>query len=158
MDDFLGFVVLVIYLIAAFSGKKKKAKKKQKKQRDAFERAFDSGMLEELRQMKAEPSQAATVFPEGAMPMEPERTAACETRPIHLHVVTQQELHDAQEGEDPCHAGGAEELPDEVETFSLEEEADDELRKEVLRGVIMSEILTRPRDRMALRGNRRSAT
>lgn len=153
MDDFLGFLVMVIYLIAVFSGKKKKNQKAKQKQRRNFERAFASRAQENRRQMERGAktdvlSAEAIWFPEHE---------ACEAQRVHLHTVTQQQMHEAGEGEDPCHAGSATEIPDET-ILTSEEETDSELAKDVLRGVIMSEILMRPCERMAIKRNGRSAT
>ena len=69
---------------------------------------------------------------------------------IHLHHADEQAMEQAGEGEDPCHAGAAPKRP----------EPDEEARRaafqsDVLRGVIMSEILTRPGERAAVRRMKR---
>ena len=56
---------------------------------------------------------------------------------IHLHQADQQAMEQAGEGEDPCHAGAA------------------PFESDVLRGVVMSEVLTRPSERAALRRMKR---
>ena len=88
-----------------------------------------------------------------------EQHTACEERPLHLHEVTQTAFSLAEEGEDPCHAGGVYEhgfdgaAPQgEVDANQAEENA---IAQDILRGVIMSEILTRPRERMAAQRSRR---
>ena len=74
----------------------------------------------------------------------------------------------AAEGEDPCHAGSAPDAPETADmdnmqdmdsAYAYDPQQDKQaLMQDMLRGVIMSEILTRPCDRMATkRTNRRSA-
>ena len=80
--------------------------------------------------------------------------ASCEKDPIHLHRVFQLQFADASEGEDPCHAGGVEINDD--SPFDMIKDTDSEMcAQDVLRGVIMSEILTRPHERAARRQGRR---
>ena len=65
---------------------------------------------------------------------------------IHLHQADQQAMEQAGEGEDPCHAGAAPERPP----------MDDETKEtDVQPGVVMSEVLTRPSERAALRRMKR---
>lgn len=76
---------------------------------------------------------------------------------IHLHQADQQAMEQAGEGEDPCHAGAAPKRPEPDEAY---EPAEEEARRaafqsDVLRGVIMSEILTRPGERAAGRRMKR---
>lgn len=146
MEDFLGLIIIaVIYLIAAKGNKKKKAKRqartreKRQTQRDqtagfeqAFERAVQAaqGVTQEQREKYGD---------------------SCEEKPLHVHEVTQAQMRAAGEGEDPCHHGTAQS----EEFFPETDEAQSELAQNVLRGVIMSEILTRPCDRAALKRNRR---
>ena len=152
MEDFLGILILIIYLIAAASGKGKKANKKRKRagrnlsrqSAPDFARAFDAAS-----DRRSEPAD----HPGASMPME----TACESRRIHLHEVEQEAFHAASEGEDPCHAGEAPAQED-TDAFALYEAEDEQraLAQDILRGVVMSEILTRPCDRAALKRNRRS--
>ena len=80
----------------------------------------------------------------------------CEQR-IHLHHADEQAMEQAGEGEDPCHAGAAPKRPEPDETYEpTEEEARRAaFQSDVLRGVIMSEILTRPGERAAVRRMKR---
>ena len=66
-------------------------------------------------------------------------------------------MEQAGEGEDPCHAGGAPKRPEPDEAYEpTEEEARRAaFQSDVLRGVIMSEILTRPGERAAVRRMKR---
>lgn len=163
MDGFLGFLLLMIYLFAAASGsKKKKANRKQRqaerRNRDvAFGDAFaDAKGVSDAapRMQSAEPEKAKTTTADAA-----HGDKDCREMRLHLHEVSQMELRAAGEGVDPCHAGEAlaPEEPDATNAFEQSEaDASNELARDVLRGVIMSEILTRPCDRVALKRNRRS--
>ena len=64
-------------------------------------------------------------------------------------------MEQAGEGEDPCHAGAAPERPpmdDETRETDVQCAA---FESDVLRGVVMSEVLTRPSERAALRRMKR---
>ena len=76
---------------------------------------------------------------------------------IHLHHADEQAMEQAGEGEDPCHAGAVPKRPEPDEAYEpTEEEARRAaFRSDVLRGVIMSEILTRPGERAAVRRMKR---
>lgn len=76
---------------------------------------------------------------------------------IHLHHVDEQAMEQAGEGEDPCHAGAAPKRPEPDEAYEpTEEEARRAaFQSDVLRGVIMSEILMRPGERAAVRRMKR---
>ena len=76
---------------------------------------------------------------------------------IHLHQVDEQTMEQASEGEDPCHAGSAPKRPPlDDEDEPMEEDARRAaFQSDVLRGVIMSEILTRPGERAAVRRMKR---
>ena len=74
---------------------------------------------------------------------------------IHLHHADEQAMEQAGEGEDPCHAGAAPERPpmdDETKETDAQRAA---FESDVLRGVVMSEVLTRPSERAALRRMKR---
>ena len=74
---------------------------------------------------------------------------------IHLHQADQQTMEQAGEGEAPCHAGAAPERPpmdDETREEDVQRAA---FESDVLRGVVMSEVLTRPSERAALRRMKR---
>lgn len=76
---------------------------------------------------------------------------------IHLHHADEQAMEQAGEGEDPCHAGAAPKRPEPDETYEpTEEEARRAaFQSDVMRGGIMSEILTRPGERAAVRRMKR---
>ncbi|MDO5377162.1 MAG: hypothetical protein Q4G52_02400 [Clostridia bacterium] len=157
MEDIFSIViVLLIYAVAAGSARKKGAKRKAEKQKRAerkpqFEKAFERTAAGEGRESvrafhealrRAAPGEGASA------PAAEQREQGCETSRVHLHEVTQAEMSAAAEGEDPCHGGHApESAPAARELFPEEESEPSELARDVLRGVIMSEILTRPCDR-----------
>lgn len=153
MEDFIGIIVLVLIVLASASGKKKKKTGKPARQRKqaakpreaSFDQAFAKKQAEELKK------QAERQAPGKAM-----READCDRRPLHLHEVTQRQMAQAGEGEDPCHAGYH--MPQEPLTVDEPEAAQlDFHAQELVRGVIMSEILKRPCERMAERHDRRRA-
>ena len=76
---------------------------------------------------------------------------------IHLHHADEQAMEQAGEGEDPCDAGAAPKRPEPDEAYEpTEEEARRAaFQSDVLRGVIMSEILMRPGERAAVRRMKR---
>ena len=85
---------------------------------------------------------------------EPKRAAPPEATQKHAD---EQAMEQAGEGEDPCHAGAAPKRPEPDEAYEpTEEEARRAaFQSDVLRGVIMSEILTRPGERAAVRRMKR---
>ncbi len=150
--ELFGFLIfVVIYLVATISEKTKKRKKK----------------TEEKAKQTVLPTQAFESDEEEAddLPEEEQPTAASddpcnkeEQPPIHLQQVTEQEFEAAQEGEDPCHAGGVTAVRLEHHDGEDASEADLEAMRQdsdILRGVIMSEVLMRPAERAALRRIRR---
>lgn len=151
--ELFGFLIfVVIYLVATISEKTKKRKKKAEekaKQTVLPTQAFESGEKEEDDLSEEQPAEEM-VFDD---PCKQE-----EQPPIHLHQVTEQEFEAAQEGEDPCHAGGAVTMRLEHHDEEHMPETDAENMRqdsEILRGVIMSEVLMRPAERAALRRIRR---
>ena len=151
--EIFGFLIfVVIYLVATISEKTKKHKEKAEKK----------------TKQTVLPAQAFESDEEEAddLPEEEQPTAASddpcnkeEQPPIHLHQVTEQEFEAAQEGEDPCHAGGVTAVRLEHHDGEDAPEAADleamRLDSDILRGVIMSEVLMRPAERAALRRIRR---
>ena len=154
--EIFGFLIfVVIYLVVTISEKTKKRKEKaEKKTKQTVlpAQAFESDE-EEADDLPEEEQPTAASDDPGDDPCNKE-----EQPPIHLHQVTEQEFEAAQEGEDPCHAGGA--VTTRLEHHDEEHmpEADAENMRqdsEILRGVIMSEVLMRPAERAALRRIRR---
>ena len=154
MDDFLSIIVVVALYLAIASGGNKKKKARNAKQRAsrareaAFDQAFAGSGKASVRTTSSQEKSALVC------------DKACETSRIHLHEVTQQQMMESAEGEDPCHRGDATEAEDvhAAAAFSYDEMEKEQgaFAQDVLRGVIMSEILTRPSDRAVLRRNRRS--
>ena len=153
MEDFIGIIVVVLIALVSASGKKKKAEKlaRQRKQaekpREAkLDQAFAPKQAETLKR------QAERQAPKKAV-----READCDKRPLHLHEVSQPQMAQAGEGEDPCHAGSH--PLEELSSVYEPQPAQVDLRgQELVRGVIMSEILRRPCERMAERHDRRRAS
>ncbi len=177
MDDLIGIVVLILYLVAAGAAGKNKKKKKAKQRaagsreaqfEQAFERIAQSVLSAERTQAKKAPEKAQKraespkITQEGTDPcheavLPPQRPA------MGFKPVTQTAMHAAGEGEDPCHTGDAPE-----ESVLLEEspvyrspifDAEDReaFAQDVLRGVIMSEVLMRPGQRRMAGGVKRGA-
>ena len=152
--ELFGFLIfVVIYLVATISEKTKKRKKKAEekaKQTVLPTQAFESSEKEEDDLSEEQPAEEM-VFND---PCKQE-----EQPPIHLHQVTEQQFEAAQEGEDPCHAGGVTAVRLEHHDGEDEPEAADleamRLDSDILQGVIMSEVLMRPAERAALRRIRR---
>ena len=150
MEDFpILLLFLIIYLVTASSGKKGKKKKR------APMRTAREGERMDARQMKRNQETAAgfaSAFERIPKQETLTKDAACDVRPLHLHQVTQEQMSEAGEGEDPCHIGGNR------RDLEFEEYAYDDryaLGQDVLRGVVMSEILIRPQERRAMQRNRR---
>lgn len=147
MEDFpVLLLFFIIYLIAGSSRKKnKKAPRSSPMRTRARGEQRDARALERDRQTK---DGFLDAFDGACSSGE---NAACAQQPIHLHAASQEQLRSAAEGEDPCHAGGMEHVSQVEQEAAEQEDAQQKLCREVLRGVIMGEILTRPCDRMAMR-------
>ena len=156
MGSKIGYLVLIIlYLLVVSSGRKKKGgKRKGRREAKRAQRSTDFGGAFAGR---------ATAASASAVQEKPDRRADdqeesdCERSRIHLHEVSQQQMDGAGEGEDPCHRGSAA-VADTPDDFSYDEEEKERsaFAQDVLRGVIMSEILTRPCKRTAGQRNGRS--
>ena len=153
MEDFIGIIVLVLIALVSASGKKKKKAEKPVRQRRQAEKPRETGFEQAFARKQAE---ALKQQAERVAPGKAEHEADCDRRPLHLHEVTPRQMENAGEGEDPCHAGYH--APEEPSPIYAPEAAQDDFRaQELLRGVIMSEILKRPCERMAERHDRRRA-
>lgn len=183
-------VVLILFLVLSSIGSKNKKKKKQTMRtpaapqrmpergavpsaampRDAFapagERAAGAAVPKDAFAPKAKKEPAPPAPKQTLIEQEKGR---CESRPLHLHEVTQAQMQAAGEGEDPCHRGGIvleatpvpraagmmdaeKDSPVYASPFDADEDARrEQLRRDLVRGVVMSEILTTPRQRRALR-------
>lgn len=154
MDDFLSIIVVVALYLAIAAGGNKKKKTRNTKQRAsrtreaAFDQVFGASGKASARTTSSQEKETLA------------RNEACASSRIHLHEVTQQQFDESVEGEDPCHRGGADAVQDVHASaeFSYDEVQREQsaIAQDVLRGVIMSEILTRPSDRAAIRRNGRS--
>ena len=153
MEDFIGIIVLVLIALVSASGKKKKKAEKPVRQRRQAEKPRETGFEQAFARKQAE---ALKQQAERLAPGKAEHEADCDRRPLHLHEVTPRQMEAAGEGEDPCHAGYH--APEEPSPIYAPEAAQADFRaQELLRGVIMSEILKRPCERMAERHDRRRA-
>lgn len=161
MGDILGVILLIVlYGVAASAGKKnKKAWEKrggmptaQQTRQQAQEKARRKAQRNERREPQRSQREAgARMMTQLEMDLAAQREADCGAQRMHLHDTTGAQRDLAAEGEDPCHKGG-------VRIYAEEEpvaEQRSELAQDVLRGVIMSEILTRPAERAALAQMRR---
>ena len=151
MEDFpLLILFFIIYLVASSSsGKKKKQKRSagrqgpmrnrtQGEQRDARAQQRDRRTKEGFH----------TAFEASS------DEKCCEQKRMHLHQVSEEKMQRAAEGEDPCHVGGIQDAMDLRQEALLEEDAQQPIGQDVLRGVIMSEILMRPHERRAMQRSR----
>ncbi|MBR5288685.1 MAG: hypothetical protein IKU34_08890 [Clostridia bacterium] len=178
MEDLLSLVVIILYfVISASASKKKKEKKRQKRQaqsrRVQFEQAFEQVMeqvqksAEKARQPHQAAAPTAPAVPsmgrgEGEDPCH-EGMLGEERASMHVRAVTQSQMAVAAEGEDPCHTGSAVLEMDDLEPSPIvrspifNTEDPDEFARDVMRGVIMSEILNRPGARRGFTGMKRGA-
>lgn len=156
-DSPILLVFLIIYLIAASSGKKQKAERKKKaplhteqKRKHSPMRAGAQGEMLDWRSILR--TEKTFKGFEEAFNQHVPRDEECERQPIHLHEVAQEQMEQAAEGEDPCHAGGYDRVEGMAEGADVQaEHTNNAFAQDVLRGVIMSEILTRPQERIARR-------
>lgn len=170
MEDIVGLVIVfLIYLVFGGKSKKKKEEAKARREKRLAERARKSDFhtaftdpQDHVQQRSDAVRPAAAQRPETRMPMHAQEGRPCEERPIHLHEVTPWQMDEAGEGEDPCHQGGLQsgghaDETEESEVFeaAYEHTAQDQRAQELLRGMIMSEVLTRPAQRKMMRGGRR---
>ena len=154
MEDFpLLLLFFIFYLIAGSSKKKKKKQSSAKRQSPMRSRA--QGEQRDIRALIRD-AQTKRGF-EAAFAGQQAEQQPCEEQRIHLHDVTLTQLDQAGEGDDPCHFGGEimKESICESEMESSEADSSREaFRRDVLRGVIMSEVLIRPHERKALQRSR----
>lgn len=145
VDGFL-VIVFIVYLISSFSktGKKKKSGTPQRKRSPMRGRVqgeqADWQAIERDRQTQ---EGFAGAFETKDLH---EETDSCKTDRMHPHEVSQLQFETAAEGEDPCHVGSA--GYDDI-GFDESDKTRQQLAQDVLRGVIMSEILARPQERYA---------
>ena len=148
MDDFLSLVVVfIIYLVAASSGKKKKGGKGRKRSGPMRSRA--QGERRDARAAQRDEQTKAGFDAAFAQPVKEPVCRESHPRQMHLHEVDQSAFAHAAEGEDPCHAAGVDVQADVLGHAVPENESQQQFAQDVLRGVVMSEILTRPCERRA---------
>lgn len=177
MKDLLSIVVLILYFVAVGAAGKNKKKKKAKqrasgKREVQFEQAFER-IMESARSMEKTASAgktaskdrkkpAITDAEEGEDPCH-EAMLSPQHEGMKSRIVSQTQMNEAGEGEDPCHtvdepqdAGEHEESPVLCSPiFNTEDK--DAFAQDILRGVIMSEVLKRPERRTFGRSVKRGA-
>lgn len=181
MDNLLGLIAIaVVYLcIVLRSDKKRRAgnaggeEKKASPRRSggrrsrertaSFAQAFGDedrsagAGAETARPAEKAPRRPGVLAAETAGTPFPEEDCGTHAPGLHLHSVTQKQMSAAGEGEDPCHAGSAPRPAPERELAAeaAEPSEDSAAARELLRGVILSEILERPCERRARLQHRR---
>ena len=155
MDD---LVVVVLIVFAVFNAVRNGKKKKKKGQSAGPALSAKQKRAAAQKDRQADFSAAFARSHESAE-SEAKTKAAKDERlhgpGVHLHDVTQEQMNLAQEGEDPCHAGSAPvAMPEEAAPANPLREA---MADDLLRGVVMSEILTRPCQRKTAIGRRTKA-
>ncbi len=149
MDDLFRLLpVLLIYLLAASSSSKKKKSAAQRRKRTPAHtpnRMQPDSLRDRAARVLSRDLASQMQTLETVRGSEGEEQ--CENSPVHLHEVSQQQMAHTQEGEDPCHAGGF--RPSEVEEQTDTQHEEQPFAQDVLRGVVMSEILMRPQERRA---------
>lgn len=182
MGDLIGIVAIaIIYLCVMKSVAKKRQAKQQnqaasarrkggkraRERKASFAQAFDGDVQAEKKQPAARRTVTDTRGMPGALAAQAAVSSeggcgeAAHAPGMHLHEVTQAQMMSAGEGEDPCHAGRAQRhaMPEESALGMADaapDTQDNEAARELLRGVILSEILERPCERRArLMGRRR---
>ena len=154
MDDIIGLIVVILFFIISSVGSKKKKKTTQQKSLERQQRRAASAQSAKNAAAGQSAAQASAPKPEPRAAQDAmQRETDLEKRLLHLHSVSQAVMESAGEGEDPCHPGGR---PTDVKDDTPVVQPN-ELTQDLLRGIIVSEILTRPCDRMAMQRNRRRA-
>ena len=158
MGDLIGLIIVFSLYLIASSGRTKKGRKRtqSRSQNRSPMRQSAQGEQSDHRSMERD-HQTHMGFDDAFVDGRGDNHTlqkSCESKRIHLHDVKQHQLTSADEGEDPCHAGSAIEA-DHLDFNILRDAEHEPFVQDVLRGVIMSEILTRPQDRAACRRGRR---
>ncbi len=169
-------LLIIFWAISSSSSKKKKAKQAGRQASKPATRPERSTVTSSAMP-KDEFAPKGAFAPKAGQPAKPasrqtlieqEKGARCESKPMHLHDVTQAQMHAAGEGEDPCHKGGdgpvtrrktaarttsaSEDSPVYASPiYDDEDERRERLREDFVRGIVMSEILMTPKQRQALR-------
>ena len=146
------FVAALFVMVQVAAGGKKKKKKKGSPNRPPVKKTEARQGAPTERPEAKTAAESARVFERHEAQSGFDDPCDSEDAPrIHLHQADQQTMEQAGEGEDPCHAGAAPERPpmdDETREEDVQRAA---FESDVLRGVVMSEVLTRPSERAALR-------
>lgn len=149
MDDLIVIVLIVFVMVNAVrSGKKKK----QQKQAAGLSSCAKTGRSAAQKGRQADFFAAFAGSQQsgggGTQTRSAQPGAASDERlhgpGIHLHDVSQEQMNLAQEGEDPCHAGSAPAVTVEEKSQAPGNPLREAMADDLLRGVVMSEILTRP--------------
>ena len=164
MEDLLSIVVLILYfVIARAAGKNKKKKKASKNPSASRKPQFDQAFEQLIRSVTEQPEQDALNSSAAGDETQMSFISAQEGKdPCHASmlgderpsmrapVVSQAEMRAAGEGDDPCHTDGAsteEAFQHDSPVYDspiLRTGDDRALAQDILRGVVMSEILNRP--------------
>ena len=155
LGDAISLIIVFVIYLAAASGRNKKGKKRTwPRQRRTPVRTRAQGEQADRYGAERDGQTHAGFDDAFAYDTLHNAQAHCKSQPIHLHEVSQRQFANASEGEDPCHAGGV--VMQEDLLFEVQKDAEREmLAQDVLRGVVMSEVLMRPHERAALRQGRR---
>ena len=154
MDDLIVIVLIVFAMVNAIRSSKKKKQKGQaagqissaKKSHAAAQKGRQADFFAAFAGSQQSGGSGAQARP--AQPRVTQPRAAADERlhgpGVHLHDVTQEQMNLAQEGEDPCHAGSAPAVTEEETPQAPGNPLREAMADDLLRGVVMSEILTRP--------------
>lgn len=165
MEEFIGVIVMAIYLVAISAASKNKKKKKEQQRAAKMQAAvqFDQAFG---RQMQREPLQDQTaqqlrmeIKGEGEDPCHVEILGG-QRASMRMHSASQAQMQAAGEGEDPCHVGQAAMPLEESPVYRspiLDTEESQAFARDVLGGIVMSEVLTRPCQRRASGYTKRGA-
>ena len=163
MEDILSLALVFIFYIIALASDKKRKKKRQARRERAKKQEDIRDLLQEAEELVQDvQSRYGAEATRADAQRKPAAQQSCREQRIHLHEATQAQMRFAAEGEDPCHHGEASLLNDETDDvmdspiYAQETDADrQQLAQDMLRGVIMSEILTRPCAGRSMQKNRR---
>ena len=154
MDDLIVIVLIVFAMVNAIRSSKKKKQKGQaagqissaKKSRAAAQKGRQADVFAAFA--GSQQSGGGGAQTRSAQPRVTQPRAAADERlhgpGVHLHDVSQEQMNLAQEGEDPCHAGSAPAVTEEETPQAPGNPLREAMADDLLRGVVMSEILTRP--------------
>ena len=152
MEMIAGLLPIVFWIVifSLISGNAKK-QRKQRMARRQMEAMRERAARPEPEQIAMTMEEAEPFFGEGEDPCHEHMLRPAKTRAQAL-TVSPEELAEAGEGDDPCHPA----QPTAAETTREETmEAPNPWQSDLVRGVVMSEILTRPQERRAMQRARR---